>query len=424
MSRTEISSRDGLNRSRGVATEELRRHNLATVLEHIHLSGPTSRSELAASTGLNRSTIADLIGELGGLGLVEEGPGMAASGPGRPSPVVRTRPQGAAVLAIELSVDSIAVATVGLGGLVYDQFREPRPRGRFSPQETVQDVAKLAEPLLAALPASHVLAGVGAGVTGLTRRSDGFVHLAPNLGWRNVPLGAMLATELGLTGQVVVANEADLGALAEYRRGVGSGVGHLIYISGEAGIGAGIIQDGKPMLGSTGYAGEAGHTLINPGGHKCRCGAVGCWESEAGEAALARHAGIPVTFAGLGVLDTVLTRANAGDRRTLVAISEVGRWLGLGIGNLINVFNPELVVLGGFYHALFPFLEAAVIEGSRLRALDAPGKVARIASSDLGSDAPLIGAAELAFSGVIADPAGAAGHSVRIQPSVEGKSGG
>jgi predicted NBD/HSP70 family sugar kinase len=424
LSRTQITSGDALNRSRGVAAEELRRHNLATVLERLHISGPTSRSDLAATTGLNRSTIADLIGELTALGLAEEGPGLAASGPGRPSPMVRTRPHGAAVLAIELSVDSIAVATVGLGGHVYNQLRIARPRGHFSPQETVQDVAKLAEPLLASLPAKHVLAGVGAGVVGIARRSDGFVHFAPNLGWRNVPLGAMLASELGLSGQVQVANEADLGALAEYRRGVGSGVGHLIYISGEAGIGAGIIQDGKPMLGSAGYAGEAGHTLINPNGQRCRCGAIGCWETEAGEAALARHAGIPVTVVGLGVLDAVMARARAGEERTLAAIEEIGRWLGLGIGNLINVFNPELVVLGGFYQALFPFLEESVIEGARLRALDAPGAVATITSSGLGSDAPLIGAAELALSEVIADPARTAGRSVRIRPPVEDKSGG
>ncbi|MGH8874236.1 MAG: ROK family protein, partial [Acidimicrobiia bacterium] len=229
--------------------------------------------------------------------------------------------------------------------------------------------------------------------------------------------------ELGLSGQVLVANEADLGALAEYRRGVGSGVGHLIYVSGEAGIGAGIIQDGKPMLGSAGYAGEAGHTLINPDGKKCRCGAIGCWETEAGEAALARHAGIPVTVARLGVLDAVMARARAGDERTLAAIAEVGRWLGLGIGNLINVFNPELVVLGGFYQALFPFLESSVVEGARLQALDAHGDVATITSSGLGSDAPLIGAAELALSEVIADPARTTGRSVRSRSPVEGKSG-
>jgi predicted NBD/HSP70 family sugar kinase len=130
-----------------------------------------------------------------------------------------------------------------------------------------------------------------------------------------------------------------------------------------------------------------------------------------------------VSVAGLGLLDSVLTSAGDGDPRTLRAISEVGRWLGYGIGNMINIFNPELVVLGGFYQALFPYLESAVDEGAGLRALDAPRKVATIASSGLGSDATLIGAAELALSDLIADPAATAGRSVREQPPVEGKSG-
>ena len=424
MDRTQITAgRDAHHRARGVAAEELRRHNLATVLERLHLLGPISRSALTATMGLNRSTIADLIGELTTLGLVQEGPAIAASGPGRPSPMVSTRPQGASVLAVEVSVDSVAVATVGLGGHVYQQLRVAKPRGSVSPQETVHDVATMAEPMLAALPPEGILVGVGAGVAGVTRRSDGFVHLAPNLGWRNVPLGAMLAAEMGLTEPVLVANEADLGALAEHRRGVGAGVPHLIYISGEAGIGAGIIHDGKPMLGAAGYAGEAGHTLINPKGHRCRCGATGCWETEAGEAALARHAGFPPTVAGLGLLDTVVARAHAGDRKTLEALEEIGRWLGLGIGNLINVFNPQLVVLGGFYHPLFPFLEKAVEKGARLGALDAPGDIAEITSSGLGSDAPLMGAAELALSEVIADPARVAGRGVRTRSPAEGESG-
>jgi predicted NBD/HSP70 family sugar kinase len=105
-------------------------------------------------------------------------------------------------------------------------------------------------------------------------------------------------------------------------------------------------------------------------------------------------------------MDSILGRADAGDEMTLDAIAEVGRWLGLGIGNLINVFNPKLVVLGGFYHPLFPFLEKAVFETARSGALGAPGDIADIAPAGLGPDAPLIGAAELALSGVVADPAG------------------
>jgi predicted NBD/HSP70 family sugar kinase len=406
LNRTQITAgRDAHYRPKGVAADELRRHNLAAVVESLHLHGPVSRSQLTATTGLNRSTIADLIGELTSLGLVEEGPAVTPSGPGRPSPMVSTRPQGAVVLSIELSVDSVAVATVGLGGHVYEQVRLPRPRGE-SAAETVEVVAGLSGELLAGLPADSTLTGVGVGVAGVTRRSDGFVQLAPNLGWRNVALGEMLAAALGLTDHVLVANEADLGALAEYRRGAGAGVHHLIYISGEAGIGAGIIHDGKPMLGAAGYAGEAGHTLINPDGLACRCGAIGCWETEAGEAALARLAGIQSGVTGLELMDTIVVRADAGDQQTLDAIGEVGRWLGLGIGNLINVFNPQLVVLGGFYHPLFPFLEKTVFEGARLGALDAPGDIADIVASGLGPDAPLFGAAELAISEVIADPAG------------------
>jgi predicted NBD/HSP70 family sugar kinase len=400
--RPQVRTRD---RNRGIAAEELRRHNLATVLERLHLGGANSRSDLVSSTGLNRSTIADLIGELTTLGLIEEGPAVAASGPGRPSPMVRTRPQGAVVVAIEVSVDSIAVATVGLGGHVYEKVREARPRGGFSPEEAIRDVVGLARPMLASLPEDSTLAGVGAAVAAITRRSDGFVHLAPNLGWRSVPLGSMLTAELGLPLPILLANEADLGALAESRRGVGSGVSHLLYISGEAGIGAGIIHDSKPMLGAAGYAGEAGHTLMNPDGLPCSCGATGCWETEAGEAALARRAGLPPTIGGSRLLDTVLTRADAGDEGALSAIAGVGRWLGLGIGNLINVFNPELVVLGGLYHHLFPYFEGSVSDAARFGALEAPGNIVEITRSGLGSDALLIGAAELALAEVIADPA-------------------
>lgn len=385
-----------------MAAEELRRHNLAAVLEPIHLTGPHSRSELTAMTGLNRSTIADLLSELTDLGLVEEHPAPATSGPGRPSSVVQARPAGATVVAVELSVDSIAVATVGLGGHVYNRLRVARPRGRFSPEATVDDVVKLASPLLDSLPAGHVLVGVGAAVVGLTRRSDGFVHLAPNLGWHDVPLGTMLRAALDLGVPVMAANDADLGALAEHRRGLRPSVANLIYLSGEVGIGAGVIVDGKPLLGTAGYAGEAGHMLVNPAGQRCRCGAVGCWETEAGEAALFRHAGLRDG----GKLDELARRATSGDATALRAIAEVGRWLGFGIGDLINVFNPELVILGGLYHRLFDLLEPSVIEGARMRSLDAPRQMATIARSGLGPDAPLIGAAELVLSDVMADPAG------------------
>jgi predicted NBD/HSP70 family sugar kinase len=383
----------------------VRRHNLSTVLERLHLSGPMSRSELTAVTGLNRSTIADLIGELSALDLVMEGP-AEISGPGRPSPMVSPRPEGAVALAVEVSVYSIAVATVGLGGHVYNKVLIATPRGGFSPEETVARVAKLAVPLLDTLPPDHRLVGVGTACVGLTRRVDGFVHLAPNLDWHGVPLGEMLAAELPVPDHVLVANDADLGALAEHRRGAGMGAQDLIYVSGEVGIGIGVILHGQPLVGAAGYAGEAGHMMVNPSGRRCRCGASGCWETEAGEEALIEKAGALENLSGLAALDAIARRARSGDEKALDGINAVGRWLGVGIGNLINLFNPELVLLGGFYHRLFPFLEPAVAAGAKERALTGPAEMVRIMASGLGTDSVLIGAAEVALSELITDPAG------------------
>jgi predicted NBD/HSP70 family sugar kinase len=380
----------------------LRRHNLSAILAQVHLSGPVSRSQLARVTGLNRSTVADLIGELAELDLVTEQRPPMAAGPGRPSPVVAARPEGAVVLAIELAVDSIAVATVGLGGHVFNRVRIDRPRGRFSPDQTVEDVATLTGPLLAALPVGHRFAGVGAAVVGVTRTADGFVHVAPNLGWRDVPLGDMLSERLAV-GPVAVANEADLGALCEQRRGAVDAP-NLLFVSGEVGIGVGIILDGEPQRGAAGYAGEAGHMLINPSGIPCACGAIGCWETEAGEGALLRHAGVDAGEGGRAAVDRVLALVSSGDPKARTALSTVGWWLGLGIGNLINLLNPDRVVVGGMYARLFPQLEPSISDGVAARVLAAPGAMVELAPTAIGMDAPLLGAAELAFTTVIKHP--------------------
>jgi predicted NBD/HSP70 family sugar kinase len=389
---------------RGIAAEELRRHNLATVLRYVHLRGSASRSQLTTLTGLNRSTVADLIGELTDLGLVRESPGVAVAGPGRPSPVVHIRPEGAVVLTFEISVDSVAAATIGLGGHIYNQVRIARPRGHFEPETSVRDISELARPLLAALPSGHNLTAIGVAIVGVVRREDGFVHLAPNLGWRDLPLGDLLAQELGLHVPIRIANDADLGALGEYRRGAYSGSSHLVYLTGEVGIGCGVITDGRPLLGVAGYAGEAGHMMVNPNGQSCRCGATGCWETEAGEEPLLRRVPALSATSGLAAVDTVSALAASGDPETLRAIAETGHWLGVGIANLINLFNPQVVLLGGLYYRLFDYLQEAVLTAVE-RAFRAPLDMVDIRPSTLGSDGELIGAAELALASLLEDPA-------------------
>jgi len=240
-------------------------------------------------------------------------------------------------------------------------------------------------------------------VAGVVRRSDGFVHVAPNLGWQDVPVGKMIAAEMDLS-RVMLANEADVGALAEFRRGAARGRRNLIYVAGEVGVGIGLIHDGKPMLGTSGYAGEAGHTMINPAGRRCRCGSIGCWETEVGEEALAMKVGLSPDSVRHGLVREVLRRAHTGDAATFEGLDALGWWLGVGIGNLINTFNPDHVVIGGFYHPLYPFIETAVRRGASEVALDAPWQACVLSRSELGNDAVLIGAAELVLSDVIADP--------------------
>jgi predicted NBD/HSP70 family sugar kinase len=391
-------------RVRGIAADELRRHNLSAVLDRIHLSASVSRSDLAVETGLNRSTIKDLLAELAALGLVVEDSQTASGAPGRPSAVGRARPAGAVVLAAELEVDFTAVATIGLGGHVFDTVRAPNSPGAGSPAEIVAAVARLAEPLLAALPAGRHVIGVGAAAAGLVRRSDGFLTVSPNRDWHDVPLGSMLAEAVGVR-HVRVANEADVGALAEHRRGAARDARHVLYVSGEVGLGLGVIYDDRPMFGAAGYAGEAGHAVINPSGRACRCGSTGCWETEVGEEALARRAGVGWDEGNRReAIDEVLRRAHRGDPQVFDAFREVGHWLGLGVANLVNTFNPELVVFGGFYHPLFPFLEQPLVETARRATLPGSWETCRICRSSLGNDARLIGAAELVFADLIANP--------------------
>jgi len=387
----------------GQRSETVRRANLSAILRELHASGPLSRSELVARTGLTRSAIRALIGEFVAADLVGEERADPLGAPGRPSPVVRLNPQRAFVIALEIAVDSLAAARVGLGGQVLDLRRVDRPRRHFAPEEIVADLARLAAGLRQGRRADGDLMGVGVAVVGVARRSDGFVSTAPNLGWHNVPLGDRVRAALGSAAPISVANEADLGALAEARRGAARGSDDVLFVSGEVGVGGGIIVDGKPMSGVAGYGGEVGHIAVNPDGRPCRCGSIGCWETEVGEGALLLRAGHPVD-GGRAAVDAVLLEAAAGSSGTLDAMEAIGHWLGIGLASLVNVFNPRLIVLGGLFGRIHPFVRERLEAELDRRALPASRELVRIVPASLGVDAPLLGAAELAFEPLLADP--------------------
>jgi predicted NBD/HSP70 family sugar kinase len=387
----------------GQRSETVRRANLSAILRELHNRGPVSRSELVTRTGLTRSAIRGLIGELAVSGLVSEERGTPQGNPGRPSPLVRPSPRGGIVLALEIAVDSLAVAAVGIGGEVIDVVRLDRPRDRSSVDETIADLAALARAVLRRLPDTEGMIGIGVAIVGIVRRDAGIVTMAPNLGWRDVALAERVADALGTSLPIAVANEADLGALAELRRGVAVGAEHVLFISGEVGVGGSLIVDGKQLTGADGYAGEVGHMPVNPNGRTCRCGSVGCWETEIGEGALLRRAGHPPD-AGREEVEAVLGEAAAGSPEVREALEAVGRWLGFGLAGLVNVFNPQVVVLGGLFGRIHPFVEATL--GAQLDRLALPQTrdALRVVPAALGVDAPLLGAAELAFEPLLADP--------------------
>jgi predicted NBD/HSP70 family sugar kinase len=396
----------------GQRSETVRRANLSAIVRQLHLRGAQSRSELVARTGLTRTAIRALIGELVAGDLVVEEPGEPNGTAGRPSPLVRPRPGAIVVLALQIAVDSFAAALIGVGGETIGKVRIPRPRGHFSVDEIVADLRELTGRLPIAEHRDQII-GVGVAVAGVVRRTDGVVSRAPNLGWHDVPLGAKLAEALELDVPVRVANEADLGAMAELRRGAARGADNLLLIWGEVGVGGGIIVDGVPLTGVSGYAGEVGHMPVNPDGRRCGCGSTGCWETEVGEGALLRHAG-RAPDAGPDEVDEVLRLAAEGDARALDALHTVGRWIGVGLTGLVNLLNPRVIVLGGLLARVHPFIDRPLDAQLDAMTLSGPRGVVRVTPAALGIDALIIGAAELAMEPYVADPAGWLGPRAQL----------
>ena len=404
-----------------VGAERGRRPTLAAALRSVHRAGGespvrgVSRADLTRETGLNRSTIAALVAELSALDLVVEREPSASNRVGRPSPVVDAAP-GVVAFAVNPEIDAVTVGAVGLGGRLLGRVR--RDVGAApSPEVAAALAATGVDELRRSLPAERLEVGIGAAVPGLVR-SDGLVRLAPHLGWLDAPFGELLADATGLAA--ASANDASCGATAESIFGAGRGVANLVYLNGGAsGVGGGVIVDGRRLGGASGYAGELGHTLVNPDGARCHCGSVGCLETEVSRAAL-------LAVAGLGAGDEDRLDAALRDSPDEAVRVEVDRQidaLAVALGNAVNVFDPQLVVLGGFLGSLAGATGDAVERRARARALPGPRDDVRVVRTALGARRLLLGAAELAFAPLLADPAAFARASASTRPPLFSRPG-
>ena len=383
----------------GVGTEELRRANLRAILQTVHTHGPTTRAALTKQLGLNRSTIGALTSELQSLALVSEETAAVGGRSGRPSHLVVPREDNV-VVAVDVGVDRIAVALVGLGGEVLDRRDRTHHRGEHDVDHVVDAVAQMIDDVLGDASGRRCL-GVGVAVPGAVRASDGLVRFAPNLGWVDAPFTDLLAKRLGRP--VSTGNDANLGVLAEHVRGAAVGFSDVVYLSASVGIGGGFLTAGRPLAGASGYAGEVGHMQVDSNGPVCRCGATGCWETKVGENVLLQKAG-RLPGGGPPAVAEVIGAARAGEARAAAAVAEVADWCGVGIRAIVNLFNPEVVVLGGclaqVWRAEEPRVDAALSRSTMM----SPREDVVIRAAALEDDSPLIGAAELAFGPVLDHP--------------------
>ncbi|CAN7179319.1 ROK family transcriptional regulator [Paenibacillus sp. LjRoot153] len=365
--------------------------NKTIVLHHIRTDSPISRAKIAEITGLTKATVSSLVNELIESSLVEEIGAGESSGGRKPMMLLFNSMAGYAI-GVDLGVHDMLAVLTDLTGKV---IRENRIQHHNESVEQVTHLLKTTiRELIETAPESvYGVIGIGLGVPGIVDE-EGNLLFAPNLGWENVPLQSQLEAEFGLP--VVIDNEANAGAVGEKQFGAGKDTANLIYVSIGMGIGAGIIIKNELYRGATGFSGEIGHISIQHDGPKCRCGSLGCWELYASEHALLEQAGREL---GHEVdLEIMLRKAESGDTRVISLFERLGYYLGVGVVNIINGYNPEFIILGGRLAGGEKWLMKPLLELLEKRSLPHPRKQLKVEFSELGDRSTVLGAASFAVA--------------------------
>lgn len=391
--------------------EKVRKINKSIIMNILRLHAPISRARIANLTGLNRGTVSNIVNVLIEEGLVSENE-QEGSKIGRPAISLGLRPDGGAVIGMEIGVDFIAIL---LTNFVAETLWETRIETSLSqPQSSIIGQAEqLVERALSIAKEQRLRPlGLGIGLPGLINLNQGELIIAPNLNWKNVPLRLMWNQRFRLP--VYIENEANLAALGEYYFGVARGVDNFVYLSAGIGLGGGIMIGGNLFRGGYGYAGEIGHVQRDPQGEKCACGRIGCWETQVGPRAVLRRVKKELQIQSDQLLldacqgnfdnitfEMVVKFALQGDNVCRQAIEDVAINLGAGIADLVNVFNPELVVIGGAFirgkDILQPIIEKTIFSN----VLQPSADNLRIAFSERGADACALGAVAIVLDDIL-----------------------
>lgn len=382
----------------------MRELNRSLVLDLLKQHDAISRATIAKAAGLAKPTVSAIIDELIQKGLVREiGIGETTTGGGRPPIMLEFNARSQFVAGVTIGVQRIQVAIADARGQEITRAERPTPR-----KPAADVLAVVVEMVRAALKDGDVpktkLAAVGVCVPGLTDFDAGVCLLAPNLKWRDVPVAAPLKKALGVP--VFVHNTAQAAAVAEGLEGEGRGTENLIFLFAGSGIGAGILSDGRLFHGSSGIAGEVGHCPIPGAEFVCNCGKVGCLETVASGNAIAKFArdfidqGRESSLAALGsklTTEDVAKAAAEGDQLAVDLMRTAGWALGIGVSWLVNLINPELVVVGGGLARAGDPLLGMLREAVEQLALPQASSRVEIRVSSLGDDARVRGAVLLAL---------------------------
>lgn len=375
----------------------LKRVNRVRALNRLRFGGPASRAELARATGLDAKTITNVVGELLGERLVTAG-GSNAPGRGRPAERLAINPDAAIGIGVDFGASQVTVAAVDLAGHTRQCLREvfdaPKDKS-FLMRRAMEAV----EQCISSLPAAQRtrLAGIGVSAPGMIDRAEGVVRRSVNIqGFRDVPVVAEFQARFRAPVALEEASRAM--ALAETWFGNGSRRRDFICLDLGYGVGMGIVHDGLPYRGANEISGEIGHTIVRPGGARCTCGKRGCLETVASGKALAEAAKkLPLKELGISERGAraVSEAARAGNEDARRILVEAGRAIGVAIANVVNLFDPEQVILNGGLTKSGPVLIDAIRRTAADHMIHPRGRRCPIELSGLGDSAGALGAAML-----------------------------
>ena len=395
----------------------LREMNLSAVLRFIYHEAPLSRSQLAGKTGLNKSTISSLVEDLLERRLVHE-TGINSAGKGRPSTMLEIHPQAGVVIAVELGVDFVGAALIDFKGSILWRRLDPADPAASQEKTLGQTMAIVEDSIHVCRQQHHRILGLSFSIPGTVDLNEGILIFAPNLNWRNVQFRKIFSAYTGL--KVFIENDANAAAIAEHLFGVARSLHDFLFVFVGVGLGGGLFLNDELYRGKGGYAGEIGHTPIiaEPFQNPCQCGNLGCWETYANQFSIIRRVETRLAQSPEGSLipalmdahDSALSisiikqAAEAGDPYALDSLAEAGTAVGTGLAVLVNLFNPEKIVLGGPVSIAGQFLMPSIRESLSRHAMQEILAQTEIDLSAFGPDASLVGAAAVVVDDVLTHP--------------------